>query len=189
MSPTHYTISGVVALTWGRHNPTTALNMLSTFSMIPQTVHFRKDHINTSLPKLKPVSDTVWWKKYGSDQLTSTIYGLLKSHSVADLIPLIAHKLPIETFTAQQEAIKVMYKVWCCALNVNHLQVVAFLNTSGKTVKVNSDKLNDRPRGLTFFQFSCNIDSVNTDPYIRQKNLTFSYAYAFSNTITMSPPG
>ena len=79
--------------------------------MIPRTVHFRKYHINTSLPKLQPVSDTEWWKKYGFDQLTSSIYGLLKSHSVADLIPLIACKVPIGTFTSQQEAIKVMYKV------------------------------------------------------------------------------
>ena len=79
--------------------------------MIPRTAHFRKYHTNTSLPKLQPVSDTMWWKKYGFDQLTSTIYGLLKSHSVADIIPLIARKVPIEKFTVQQEAIKVMYKV------------------------------------------------------------------------------
>ena len=79
--------------------------------MIPQEVHFAKYHINTSLPKLQPVSDTEWWKKYGFDQLTLTIYGLLKSHSVADLIPLIARKVPIKKFTAQQDTIKVMYKV------------------------------------------------------------------------------
>ena len=111
MSPTQSAISGSVACTCVRHNSTAALNMSSTFSMIPQKVHFGKDHITTSLPKLQPVTETVWWKKSGFDQLTSTIYGLLKLHSVADLIPLITHKVPIEKFTAQQEAIKVMYKV------------------------------------------------------------------------------
>ena len=189
MSPTHYSISGVVARTLGRHNSTTALNMLSIFSIIPRTVNFRKDHNNTSLPELHPVYDTVWWKKYGFDQITLTIYGLLKSHSVTDLTPLITHKVPIEKFSAQQEPIKVIYKVWCCVFNVNHLQVVAFLDASGNTVKFNTDKLNDRPIGLNFFWFSCKIDSVNTNPYICQKNLTFSSASAFTNTITMSPPG
>ena len=111
MSPTYSKISGVVACTCVRKNSTAALNMSSTFSMIPQTVHFGKYHITTFLPKLQPFSDTVWRKKSGFDKLKSTIYGLLKSHSVADLILLIARKVPIETFTAQQEAIKVMYKV------------------------------------------------------------------------------
>ena len=64
-----------------------------------------------SLPKLQRVSDTVWRKKSVFDELTSTIYGLLKLHSVADIIPLIAHEVPIETFTAQQETTKVMHKV------------------------------------------------------------------------------
>ena len=111
MYPTHSAISGVISRTCILHYSAAASNLLSTFSMIPQTVHFGKDHISTSLPKLQPASDTAWRKKDGFNQLASTVYGLLKSHSVADLIPLIACKFPIKTFTAQQEATKVMYKV------------------------------------------------------------------------------
>ena len=79
--------------------------------MIPQTVYFGKDHIPTYLPKLQPVSGTAWRKKAGLDQIVSTIYVLLKSHSVANLIALIYCEVPIEKITAQQEATKVMYKV------------------------------------------------------------------------------
>ena len=119
--------------------------------MFPWNFHFGKDHIPTSLTKLQPFSDTAWQKKAGFDQLAPTIYSPLKSHSVANIIPLIAHELPIETFTAQNEATKVMYKVRCCVFNVNHLQAVYFLNVSGKTVNVKSEKLNEIPGGLTFF--------------------------------------
>ena len=189
MSTIHSEIYGDVDSTCGRHNYTAALNMSFTFSMIPRTFHFGKYHINTSLPKLQPVSDTVWWKKSSFDQLTSTIYGILESHSVAYPIYLIACKVLIETFNTQQEGIKIMYKVGRCVLNINNLQVVAFLNASGKTVNVKSDKINDISSGLTFFRFSCDIESVNTDPYIFQKNPTFGSSSTFPNTSTISPPG
>ena len=57
-----------------------------------------------------------------------------------------------------------MYKVWLCVLNFNNLQVVSFLNASGKINNAKSDKLNDRPSGLTLFQFICDIDSVYIIP-------------------------
>ena len=84
----------------------------------------------------------------------SDIYGLLKSHSVANLIPLIAREVSNETFTAQQEATKFVHKVRRCIFNVNHLHAVTFLNVSGKTINVKSEKLDDIPGGLTFFRFS-----------------------------------
>ena len=76
---------------------------------------------------------------------------------------------PIETFTAQQKTFKVMHMVWRCIFNVNHLQVTSFLNASGKTVKFKSYKLNERPGGLTFFWFSCDIDSKDINPHIFQE--------------------
>ena len=118
-----------------------------------------------------------------------TIYGLLKSHSIADLIPLIAREVPIKKFTAQQEATKIMYNVWHCVYNVNQLQAVAFINAYGKTIYVKSDKINERLGGLTFFWFRCEIDIVDIDPFIIQKIVTFSSASTFPNTRTMSPPG
>ena len=111
MSPTHFTISGVVARTRGRNDSTAVSNPSSNFSMIPRAVNFWKYHIPISLPKLQPVSDTARWKKYVFYQLMSTIYGLLKLHSVADLVPLIVHKVPTKKFTAQREATKFMHKV------------------------------------------------------------------------------
>ena len=67
-----------------------------------------------------------------------------------------------------------MYKVWRCLFNVNSLQAVAFLNASGKTVNVKSEKVNKRPSGLTFFWFIYKIDSVDIDPHIFQNKPTFS---------------
>ena len=63
-----------------------------------------------------------------------------------------------------------MHKVLHFICDVNHLQAVAFLNTYGNTVNVKSEKLNDRPRRLTFFIFRCEIGSVDIDPCICQKN-------------------
>ena len=141
----------------------------SASSMIPQIGHFGKYHITISLTKLQPVSDTACWKKDKFDQLTSTIYGLLKLNSVTNLINLSTREYPIKTFIAQQEATKVMHKVWHCVFDVNHLQAIAFINTSGNTVNFKSDKLNHRPGGLTFFRLTCEIDSVYINPCICQK--------------------
>ena len=151
----------------------------SAFRMIPQTGHFGKDKIPIFLPKLQPISDTACWKKDRFGQLASTIYGLLKSHSVAYLTPLIAREVPIKKFTAQHEATKFMHKVWSFVFGINHLQAIVFLNMSCKTVNVKSDKLNDRPSGLTFLQFSFEIDSVDTNPRICQKKFDLLFCLLF----------
>ena len=142
--------------------------------MIPLTVQCGKYHITIFFPKLQPVSDTVGQKKAGFNQLVSKVYSLLKFHSVSNIICHVACEVPIETFTAQQEATKVMHKVWRCVFNVNHLQVVAFLNVSDKTVQVKSDKLNKIPGRLTFFQFRCKIDIIDITPvFVRKFRLSF----------------
>ena len=99
-----------------------------------------KYHIPFSIPKLQPVSNTVWRKKAGFYQLASAIYGLSKSHYVVNTIYLITHKSPIEKFTAQQEAAKVMHKVQHYVFDVNHLQAILFLNTSGKKLMSSQTK-------------------------------------------------
>ena len=179
MSPTQSAISSVFVYTCERHNSTAASNPLSAFSMIPRKFHFRKYHIPMYFLKLQPVSDTSWGKKARFDQLVSTIYSLLKSHSVADLIPLIAHKVTIKKFTTQQEVTKVMHRIQSFIFNVIHLQAIVFLNMSCKTVNVKSDKLNDRPSGLTFLQFSFEIDSVDTNPRICQKKFDLLFCLLF----------
>ena len=95
MSPTHSAISGVVTCNCGRNDSTTSSNPLSTSSMIPRTVHFGKYHIPIYLPKIQPVSYTAWRKKTRFYQLASTIYGLLKSHSITNLIPILPREFPI----------------------------------------------------------------------------------------------
>ena len=187
MSPMQSTISVITACICGRHDSTVASKPSSSIRIIPLKGHFRKDHIPISLPKLQPVSDTVWRKKVGFKQIVSIIYSLLNSHSVDNLIPLISREVPIKTFISQQEVTKVMHKVRCCVFNVNHLQVIMFLNTDGNTVNFNSDKLNDRPGRLTIFWFRCEINCIYIDSRIRQKHSTCSSAFAFPNTITISP--
>ena len=176
MSPTHSVISGVVTRTCRRHDSNTASNLLSTFSMIPWAGHFGKYHIPTSLRKLQPVCDTAWRKKAGLDQLTLAIYGLLKSHSVTDIIPLIDQKVPIETFTAQQEATKVMYKVRRCIFNVNHLQSVDFsMHLARLSMSSQTNSMIDQEDS----RFSCEIDSVDIDPLICQKKTDLQFCLRF----------
>ena len=92
-----YAISVFVACTCRRHNSISALYPSSDNSMIPRTVHFRKYHIPISLPKHYPGTNTVLQKTSDFDKLTSKIYCLMKSHYVADLIPLIACEVSIES--------------------------------------------------------------------------------------------
>ena len=82
-----------------------------------------------------------------------------------------------------------MCNVWHCVFNVNQLQAVAFINASVKTVNVKSEKLNERPDGLTLLRFSCDIYSVDIDVRICQKKMTFSSTSDLRNISTKSPPG
>ena len=86
MSVTHSAISVVVACICGQHDYTAASKQSSTFSTIPQTVHFGKYHITTSLPKLQPVSDTLWRKKARFDQLISVHVALNRQFSHLTMI-------------------------------------------------------------------------------------------------------
>ena len=104
MSSYQFVIYGIITCTCGNHDSASALNPSSAFRMDPKTLNSGKDHITTSLQKNKPISDTVWQKNYVFNQITLTIYGLLKSHSVANLTPLITPEVPIKTFTTQQGA-------------------------------------------------------------------------------------
>ena len=72
-----------------------------------------------------------------------------------------------------------MQKVRRCVFDVNHLQEIEFLNMSGNTVDINSEKLNDRPGGLTFFRFICETNSVDMDPRICQKKTDFHFYLCF----------
>ena len=124
MSLIHFAISRFVACICRWNDSTVALNLISYFSIIPWKVYFGKDHIPIYLPKLQPVSNTVWRKKVGFNQVVSTVYGLLKSNSITNIIPLVACKVPIETFATQHEATKLMHKVQHCVFGVNHLQAI-----------------------------------------------------------------
>ena len=111
MYSTQSAISVFVTSTTKRHDSTASSNPPSALRMLPWTGHFKKYHIPITLPKLQPVLNTACWKKVGFDQLALTIYDLLKLHSVSYLIPLIAREVSNKKFTAQQEAIYVVYKV------------------------------------------------------------------------------
>ena len=59
-----------------------------------------------------------------------------------------------------------MHNIRLCVFMVNHTQALVFINASENSVNIKSDKLNDIPGGLTFFQLSCEINSVDIDPHI-----------------------
>ena len=82
-----------------------------------------------------------------------------------------------------------MHKFIRCVFGVNHLQLIVFLYSSCNTDSVKTDKFNYRPGRITFFRFSCEIDSVYNNPFICHKNSTFSSVSAFPNTSIISPPG
>ena len=77
----------------------------------------------------------------------------------------------MDMYSALQYAQKQMTKVMDNAFVVDNLLASAFLNASGKVVKLSSEILQDRPEGITLFLFYCRIylnqeySSIKRDPF------------------------
>ena len=141
----------------------------------PRTVYVGKEQYLINLKPLVDVSPATWKKERGFDQLESAVLSLRNAHEVADLMELVRQGVVIDVDSAAQEATNQMKRVLASVTNVQNLNAAAFIGATGKQLTLASEKLSDRPDGLSFFRFSFSLDPVSIDTRIRQKPVFFTF--------------
>ena len=82
----------------------------------------------------------------------------------------------MDTYSALQDSEKQLFAILKSAFDVTNLTASAFLDSSGKSVKLTSEALKDRPDGITYFRFNCNIDPAFHDIRVDQDPLCFQFS-------------
>ena len=70
---------------------------------------------------------------------------------------------------------KQMQRVLVSAYSIKNLNASAFLTATGKQVHLKSEKVSDKPEGISSFRFSYNLDPSSIDPRFMQKPIFFSF--------------
>ena len=127
-------------------------------------VHVGKDAQPITLPTMASVNCPSWRKSTNFESLKSSVYSLLGTHSVADLISLTSDELPQDTSAAFQEAQSSAKTIIDTMLDVSNLEPLAFLTSSGKIAHVDDvDSLADRPTDISFIRLRCVLDGSKLD--------------------------
>ena len=67
-------------------------------------------------------------------------------------------------------------KVINISFGLDKLSASAFLNYSGKVIKLLSERLQDRPSGIRFSRFDCRIDHTQEDALIHKDPFCFQFS-------------
>jgi len=171
-----------------QHSPSTSFNTstntTSNLSGI-KMVYVGKDQQPVTIMQLEHVTMPAWRKAASFDNLRNTVYTLVESHSVADVMALVASELPIDTGAAFQEAQAAAKLVTKGALDIDYLTPNAFLSSKGKELKFSPEAaLADRPADITYFRFQCDLDGPAADGRIQTAGtLSFQYCLRFPQHI------
>ena len=76
---------------------------------------------------------------------------------------LISQELPIATNVAFQEAHMESVAIMKSAFDIRNLSAAAFINNAGFVIKLQSEDLDDRPEGIGYFRFHCDLDPAVDD--------------------------
>ena len=77
-------------------------------------------------------------------------------------------EIPIDVHSVAQDSMKQMKRALVSTYDINNLNAFAFLIATGIQVQLKSEKVGDRPEGISFFRFSYNLDPISIDPIIIQ---------------------
>ena len=133
-----------------------------------------------------PALDAPLWKRSASfDQFSKVLTDQLRTHPVADLLPIVAEELPIETFSAYQEADAFKRAVEDQVWNVNTMTPTAFLNAEGSVFnKITSALLKDRPAGISYIRIRGHIDGKGMDNRCQQPPFSLQYCLHLPHSMT-----
>ena len=79
------------------------VNSASTAGKL-KTVYVGKNQYPISIIQVSEISEIAWKKKSVFDLLTSSVASLRGNHSVSDLVTLVENKVPMDTYSALQDA-------------------------------------------------------------------------------------
>ena len=181
MAPTP--VNNTHTTTINMSNPNTAAlalairNRQSNSTSYGRTVHIGKDMQPINLPKMHSVNSHAWQKAASFGTLFETVSNLVDAHSVADIISLVSNELPIDSSSSYQEAQAASKVITDSALNVNNLEPLAFLTSTGATVSMAEfDDLKKRPADVTFVRLRCNLNGTAVDNRVdRISELSFVF--------------
>ena len=106
-----------------------------------------------------------WRKSTSFNNLENSVYSLLGSHIVADLISLISNELPLDTGAAFQEAQTEAKSIVDKAITYSNVEPLAFLTSTAKVVDFDDDitDLAKRPDDIIFLRFRCVLNGATLD--------------------------
>ena len=129
-----------------------------------KVVHIGKDMQPVSLMTMASINKQPWEKSASFEGLRRTVYSLVDTHSVADVITLVSEELPHNTGAAFQESAATAKSMMDSILNIAHFEPIAFLTSTNKVVKIsNPDDLDQRPDDISFLRFRCIADGTAID--------------------------
>ena len=144
-------------------NTNSLASAASNYSM--RTIHIGKNSQPVTLPKMVSVNSYSWRKSTSFNTLENSVYSLLGSHTVADLISLVSDELPLGTGAAFQEAQTAAKLIVDKAVTYSNVEPLAFLTSTAKVVDFGDDitDLAKRPEDITFLIFRCVLDGATLD--------------------------
>ena len=129
-----------------------------------RVIHIGKDSQPVTLPKMVSVNSHSWKKSASFGTLHNSGYSLVVSHTVADMVALVSNELPLDTGPEFQEAQSAAQLIADGALQIDNLEPLTFLNSTGKSVQIDDvDDLDSRPSDITFIKCRCVVDRSITD--------------------------
>ena len=163
MAPTHTEYSSHHTLSF-ISCPNTKVLASSGSSSRMHVIHIEKDYQPVSLPQMVSVNSENWQKSASYQVLKNSIYSLLEAHTVADVMILVSNELPMDTGSTFQEAQYASKSIINQALLMEHLEPMAFLTSTGKTVNVDDvSNLKKRSDNINFRKFRSILNASALD--------------------------
>ena len=89
---------------------------------------------------------------------------------------MVSNEIPLDTTAAFQETQSASKTVLDSAININNLEPLAFLNSSGSAVSTTDFyDLEKHPANITFSRFRCNMDGSAVNSYVGALGLSFVF--------------
>ena len=145
-----------------------------------KTVHFGKDQRPVSIMKLASMMDHSWQRGASFNHFAKVI----KNYYPADLVTVVANELvPISTESAFEEAENAGEKLRQEFFDIRNLDGSYFMTSKGMEEAAKNEKLQDRPRNLTYFTFLCIIDPKLADSIMTHASLAASFILRLPQSI------
>ena len=166
-----------------RNQSSTTTNFSTTSLKLSgmKTVMVGKDQHPVTIMQMAHVNEPTWKKAASFENIFNTAHSLLEAHNVADIMALVANKIPMDTGAAFQEAQSASKRITGDVFNIVNLNPSMFLNSDGKNIKFTPTiKIAERPEDLTYICFQCDLDGSELDRRVTTaREFSFQFCLKF----------